>query len=322
MRVIESGRILLPAGASGARRWVEEHLLSLHGRAARVRAIARGARMRGVEREASGEELAMLASDSRRDAHDWVLMRDYAGTDRGRSVLFLFDRGGDRPTLVVKSRFAGAPGLPLRHEADVLAGLHRALPNAIAETLPRVEEYVTAEGRETMVLTAVPGLPLAIRMQRSLRPRLACAAELAAAGEWLGTFQAATRRQGLTAVHGDFWPRNILYLEPHTVSGVVDWEQGSLAGSPWDDLFTLPVLFATAPPSWTRLDRGRALARAFAGRGALARAIARYFDAYSRKAGVTLGTIEREFDGWLASRGGDLPIPAQVIRLAIAEKRK
>jgi Phosphotransferase enzyme family len=45
------------------------------------------------------------------------------------------------------------------------------------------------------------------------------------------------------AVHGDFWPGNIL-LTGERVSGVVDWEAGALSGEPVRDLVRFALMYA------------------------------------------------------------------------------
>ncbi|RJQ85474.1 phosphotransferase family protein [Amycolatopsis panacis] len=120
-------------------------------------------------------------------------------------------------------------------------------------------------------------------------------ADLAAAGDWLAAFQSATagppapldvapavpdmlrHRAGgsqvldhlsrlrarlrryqapRTAVHGDFWPGNVL-VERGAVSGVVDWEWAEPAGSPVRDLARFVLAYSHYLDRHTR--RGRSV---------------------------------------------------------------
>jgi hypothetical protein len=272
VKIVEAGRFLLPHGARASRRFAERNLLSIHGRAARLRAIVRGARLHATERkEAEADEAlhAALQLPAARDA-DWLMVRDYSGTGRGRSVLFFFADDSDVPRTVVKVRRHDAGGRSLAHESSVLNTIRRLLPETLRATLPEVREFGVTAHHELLVLGGLPGQPLWLSMQRSLRPHAAHARHLIEAGRWLGEVRAAA-----PVVHGDFWPRNVLFRGT-TLTGVVDWEHGAASGEPWDDLFTLPFLFATGAPAWGRIDKLRAFRRAFLEEN---RAMRAYFEA-------------------------------------------
>ena len=257
MRLIQSKRFVFPVNAHVARRFAEENLLSIHSRAARLRAIAFGARVRGVEYEAE-PEIAQLVTSS----PEWLLLRG-AGVPPARLIVFMFDQ-----ELLSVGKF----GASLEREAEMLGALD----------MPEVPRVV--ERREGMLaMSPVKGQPLWISMQRSLRPQRAHAAHLVNAGRWLGRFHAATRDGDAVAVHGDFWARNILFVEDR-VSGVVDWEHGALRGEPWKDLFMLPL----HAPSWTRPERAIDADLADA-----------YFRAYIAEAGGTLRAVREKFDEWV-----------------------
>jgi aminoglycoside phosphotransferase len=67
-------------------------------------------------------------------------------------------------------------------------------------------------------------------------------------------------RTPCTAVHGDFWPGNLL-RSGDGVSGVIDWEAGRLSGEPVRDLVRFAVAYALY------LDRHARLGRRVAGHG-------------------------------------------------------
>jgi phosphotransferase family enzyme len=294
VRVAESGRFVHPAGARAPRQYLERNLLSMHGRGMRLRAIAGSARVNVRERDVESFDAVRLAStlDIARNA-DWLLLRDYDDNERERSVVFLFRE--ELPRAVVKVRTLTSAGSSLANEAAALQSIAPMLDARLRPTVPRVEEFVTTQSHELLVLSALPGRSLSILMQRSLRPRVAHVPHLLAAARWLGHFHRVTR----TAAHGDFWPRNILFSPSSEVSGVVDWEHANTLGSQWKDVFLLPVLFATDAPSWGLPDPHVEFRRAFTGRGALAGAIDSYFRIYATEAGVERGLIETQFARYL-----------------------
>lgn len=289
MRIVEAGRFLLPHGAHASRRYAERNLLSIHGRAARLRAIVRGARLHATERkEAEADEAlrAALQLPAARDA-DWLMVRDYGGSGRGRSVLFFFRDDSDVPQSVVKVRRLDGEGRSLAHESSVLNAIRPLLPAPLRDTVPEVRDLAVTAHHELLVLSGLPGQPLWLSMQRSLRPRIAHATHLVEAGKWLASLRAAA-----PVVHGDFWPRNVLFRGT-MLTGVVDWEHGAASGEPWDDLFTLPFLFATAAPAWGRVDKLEAFRRAFLGGD---RAMRAYFEASG------LENLRDRFDEYLARK--------------------
>lgn len=297
MRVAEYGRFVFPADAATARQYVERNLLSLHGRALRLRAVAGLVRVPARLRDEQDLEPVRLAISAAPVADaEWLLLRDYSESSRRRSVVFLFRSGSAAPLFVVKVRQRGAEGSSLRLEADILNGVSARLPPSLRATTPQVEEFASDEAHEVLVMSAVAGRSLSISMQRSLRPRRRHARHLAAAGRWLGAFQAATRDGARPAGHGDFWSRNILFEESDRVSGVVDWEHGAISDAdPWSDVFTLAIDYAVAAPLWRRRDRVAEFQRAFFGSGTTADAIRTYFSHYFAAGGVVPNSRELAF---------------------------
>lgn len=301
MRVEEAGRFVHPAHAVAPRRYLERHLLSLHGRGARLRAIAGAPHAPSHERDVEQLE-ALTAARTLSVAKDaeWLLLRDYDGNGRERSVVFFF-RGGDRPHAIVKVRARDAEGASLQTEADALRAIAPLLDASLRATVPSVEEFVTTDGHELLVMSALPGCSLSILMQRSLRPRTTHVPHLLAAARWLGAFHRQTN-----AMHGDFWPRNVLFETGSEVAGVVDWEHARIGGSRWDDVFLLPLLYATDAPSWRRRDRLSDFRSAFSGDGPLATAIDAYFRAYGEAAGVEQRAIADALAEYLRARDAEL----------------
>ena len=253
MNVIEVGRFVFPRDAVAARRYLEQNLLPIHARSARLKAMLFGPRARGTPAELAEMPFA-------RGHDDWLMGRDYQGEPR---LVFLFRSGKLRHVIKVRRRGSGAS---LEREAGVLAALRP--PNA-----PRVEDYAIDKTHELLVLEPLAGRALDISMQRSLRPRRAHRKHLVAAARWLGNFHRTKE-----AMHGDFWPRNILFTGAE-VSGVVDWEQGMLGGDPWQDVFKLADEF-------TRWRGARA---------ATAPSLNPYLDAYAKAAGLDKAVVRKKF---------------------------
>lgn len=297
MRVVESGRVVFPAGAA-AERHFQRCLLTLHGRGERLRAIAGVPRATRTLRERELPEAVRIAMAASGDpSSEWLLLRDYDGNGRERSVVFLFRNRS--PFAVVKVRATESEGSSLATEAEALRAIAAMLDGAMRATVPRVEQFATTGGHEVLVTSALRGCSLSILMQRSLRPRSGHVRHLLAAARWLGTFHRMTR----SAVHGDFWPRNILFTSPDEVSGVVDWEHASARGaSQWDDVFLLPLLYVTDAPLWRATDRIEEFRRAFASGGRLAPSVDAYLRTYASAAAVDRDAIPTELASYLRER--------------------
>lgn len=300
MNVVEWGRFIAPANASAALDYLKRNLLSIHGRRSRLSAIAGKVPLTGRMTEIDGHPALGLARPfAPAGGSQWIILRDYAGL-RQRNLVFLFDAGG-RMTRVIKTRPVDAPGQSLRVEADALRAIREQVDADLQRTMPEVLAFVISGSHEVMALSALPGRPLDISMQRSLRPRVSHRSHLAAAGTWLGRLHAATRNGPQTAVHGDFWTRNLLFAGTDLL-GVVDWEGALPAGERWDDLFTLPLLYATAAPVWFRREPLRDFEAAFTGRGGVATAVSGYFAAYSAQTGIDQRAIRGAFESYLAEQ--------------------
>ena len=224
MKAIECGRFVIPRDSTVARHFLAHNLLPVHRRTARARAILFGAPVRGAEIDV--DDVPFVPREG-----DWILVRDYNQAPR---LLFRFDGGELRTVMKIRRR---GDASTLEREAGVLAAIRP--PDA-----PRVEDYSLDKTHETLTLTPLRGRALDISMQRSIFPRASHRQQLLSAARWLGHFHRTTE-----AVHGDFWPRNVLFTGSE-VTGVVDWEHGGLGGDRWRDVFLLPHEFATKAPSW------------------------------------------------------------------------
>lgn len=299
MTLVQVGRFVFPEQAATARRFLRENLLSVHGRAERLRAIFAEPQLR----ESAASEAAVAdACDVLPELleGEWLLLRDYEASARRRSVVFSFEDGALRRVAKLRPRSSG--GESLAREAASLQAAVRSLPAVLAASVPRLLEHRVDERHEVILTTAVAGRSLSIRMQRSLRPVTTCARLLAAAGAWLGAAHRGAEEAGQTLVHGDFWPRNILFDDRGAVSGVVDWEHGSEGGDKWSDVFMLPVTYVLDAPRWMAGEELADFQTAFAQRSMEAEVIARYFRAYAAAADVRLETLRRHFEEFLTRR--------------------
>jgi hypothetical protein len=121
-----------------------------------------------------------------------VVAVDYAPA--AKATLLLFGTDG-RPCLVAKlaRRPEGEPVLVAEH--DALIDIRAARPPSIAAQLPCPLGLERVAGRLVLVSTAVTGTPLSLRYYTPghVRRPGRVAADLAAAGAWLGRFQEETR---------------------------------------------------------------------------------------------------------------------------------
>lgn len=111
-----------------------------------------------------------------------------------------------------------------------------------------------------------------------------------------------------SAVHGDFWARNLL-LGDESLPFVVDWEHYEPWGTPVRDLFHFPLTYGLNHP-WTRYRRCpplEAFRRTFVEGNRVSRAVRDYFIRYGRRRGVDLDVLRSLFLLHLLTLGGRGP---------------
>lgn len=319
MRVMEAGRLRFPVSCREAANFARRNLVSTRSRLRRVATLFRDPAVRGSireEREAHPLALATGAGaagqleqrlrklDADAFAQDrWLLLRDYPGRERGRSVLFLFHEDVPTPSTVLKIRDTRAEGPALGREERVLSRLEQTLPGDLRRLVPKVLGYFEEAGLEVLAISGLSGQPLDIAMQRSLRPLHAHQASLWSAGRWLGALHALTRADsddGASIIHGDFWPRNVLCESSGEISGVIDWEHGSISGDPRDDLFTLPLQYVMNAPAWSARQPIAKFIDGFVRKTPVSRIVAHYFDEYCSAAGVLRSSIPHSLDAFIS----------------------
>jgi hypothetical protein len=301
------GRFVYPGRSAVARRYLEWALVSLRGRRARLEAIFWRHRIRRTIPAVEFPDVtvalaAEVANLSPNEINDWLLVSDYSDGPRERRIVFFLEPSG-QPRLVVKLRPLASGGESLAREHEILQRLYDVVSGALRQTLPESLDYSVRAGHEVLVLRGLPGRSLSIQMQRALRPRRAHLEQLINAGRWLGSFHQMTQDEKGVAVHGDLWPRNILFDEDGRLSGVVDWENGASTGEPWADLFTLPLLFVVDAPAWRTVDPLEQFRDGFIRRTGLARGVSAYFRAYGERTGVGFESMREQFQRFLTSSG-------------------
>lgn len=295
----EVDRFLVPMSEGKARRYFFESLYVPQGPLGRLRRAVGRPRGRRVEVHTRVDHLLRMldeVSGSAGGEPDPIYLVDYDTSDRGRTMAFMHG-------LVVKTQRAG--GTPsLRTEAEAIEQMRAFLPPDLKKTLPRVALYHSSAVGELLAMTLLPGRSAYIDMQGSLVPWRYVDAHLETAAKWLAAFHLATRTSDTSlvdgvevphsAMHGDFWPRNVLLSDDGQV-GVVDWEHFVPSASPLNDLLHYAKTYGINYP-WKRYDRyeddEKALHRTFRENNRVSRAVRRYFQKYCAITGLPMKTVE------------------------------
>lgn len=139
--------------------------------------------------------LARTLSDLVGRPHRRAIVVGASKNPNAKITVLLFPDGADRPDLAVKVPTTDLAAKAVDDERRVLTALEEALPVRIAATVPRVVDTVEIGGRSSLVMTALPGIPLQAtyhRWRHTARPRTVTA-DFRAAAIWLADFQDATR---------------------------------------------------------------------------------------------------------------------------------
>jgi hypothetical protein len=191
-----------------------------------------------------------------------------------KATTMVFVNGSPSPVLALKVGLTEGACCSVAVEAAVLRALEAVDPAMVHHTVPRCLELRDTPGGTALVMTARPGVPMAVdyhRWRHNSRPDRV-GPDFARADRWLRELARRTGPPGLplrwadgirvrfgsepvggrvaTAiqpieseledpdlcafVHGDFWCGNILQTDG-LVSGVVDWEHAVVGGDPVRD---------------------------------------------------------------------------------------
>lgn len=301
----ELDRFLVPLDAPLAQRYFNDSLFAPHTIADRVRRALRRPRLRRTSDTSRIRPLLdRLGRDFRYDAA--IFLRDYRDSDRGRVVGFFFRKGEPMPFAVGKSDDES-----LRAEGQALEQMGAFLPPPLKPTLPRV----LLSNDHLLLTTAVPGRSAYIDMQASLAPWRSVDAHFDAASKWLAAFHDATRtavtslvagvRVPHAAMHGDFWPRNVMHDASGNVA-VVDWEHFHSSASPFVDLFHYPLAYGMSYPFHGYrfpATREEAFRKTFVENTRVSRAVHRYLRDYAERTGLPRSVLEPAFRIFVQTRG-------------------
>ena len=300
----ELDRFLVPLGAPLAQRYFNDALFAPHTIVNRLRRALRRPRLRRTNDTAAIQPLLdRLGRDFRYDTA--IFLRDYDNSDRGRVIGFFFRKGEATPFAVGK-----CDAESLRAEGQALEQMGAFLPPALKPTLPRV----ILSNDHLLLTTAVPGRSAYIDLQGSLAPWRSVDAHFEAASQWLAAFHDATRtavtsvvagvRVSHAAMHGDFWPRNVLH-DAHGNIAVVDWEHFHSSASPFIDLFHYPLAYGMSYPfrGYRFPPEEEAFRKTFVENTRVSRAVRRYLRDYAERTGLPQSVLEPAFRIFVATRG-------------------
>jgi hypothetical protein len=121
-----------------------------------------------------------------------IQLADYAQSDRGKSISFLFQSGGSRPLAMAKSSSLPGEQQRLAQEQAALRQLGTILPQSLRTSIPVPLGDSRSGPAAQFVETFSPGSFLYRDLRRSFRPRLIADRHFRIAGDWLLAFQQAT----------------------------------------------------------------------------------------------------------------------------------
>jgi hypothetical protein len=233
------------------------------------------------------------------------VVRDGVDQDgRRRLLAFLFEGNATLPFAIAKAQEDLVNG-SLRTEAESLDSVRPRLPEAARATVPEVLALHADARGEVLAICGLPGRSAWFDLRASLTPYRHAERHLRAAAQWLAAFHEATG-----AVHGDFWPGNVL-LQGDAVTGVVDWEHYLAGASRYIDLFHFPLTYGLSFP-WKRYRYSapeQAFAATFHEDNPVSRAVRSYLQEYAQRTAIPMVRIDEAFHEFLATHGtmGSLP---------------
>lgn len=228
VKLRRADRFVVPSEHGAAAAFVASQLYVAHSFRERLawrfhRALGGRTLFRAVAPETLADAARAAIADAARlvpqlagNAASWIVDTDYAGSPRHRTVAIIFGHGHAGPALVVKRarHVSGDSARGLHRERETLDLLHRKLPPALVETVPRVIGHSASEEWDSLALTWVPGRSAYADMQTSLLPASGIAAHFRSAGRWLADFHEATAEHGrvLQPAHDEAAVRDMLAL--------------------------------------------------------------------------------------------------------------
>jgi hypothetical protein len=123
-----------------------------------------------------------------------VVVHGISKDPNAKLAMLLIPAGASRPTLAAKVPLTDAAALNVAGEHELLVELHGMIPYPTLGSIPRVVDVLEFEGRQVLVISAVPGTPMTTRYhtwRHTARPSRV-AADFAAVDSWLAAFQLET----------------------------------------------------------------------------------------------------------------------------------
>ena len=302
----ELDRFLVPLDLPAARAYFNEALYVPQGIGGRLRrAIGRPGLRRASTTEGIAHALTMLeeAPGAALPQTSPIYLRDYADSDRGRTIAFFFQSTDRQPCLIAKTQHRLEHGPSLRAESEALEQMRAFLPPELRSTIPKVIGFHSTPRGELLLMTALSGRSAYIDMQGALAPWRYVEEHFDAAARWLAEFHLATRSSSSSRVggvtvphsagHGDYWPRNVLLADPGAV-GVVDWEHFMTAASPLTDLLHYATTYGLNYPwkGYHRAPEAIALRRTYFEDNRVSRAVRRYLRLYVERTGIPQAAVD------------------------------
>jgi hypothetical protein len=213
----------------------------------------------------------------------FLILTDYAHSDRGQLVVFVFCGAATKPVAVAKVRRTDTDGARLRREFDTIKRVraNEALQSSLPDPIALFET-----GKDTVFLeSAAPGRSLHFLLRSNRPSEDEISKHFQLTFDWLAGFHRATfskhvsigeiadtyfasttadigteesavveklrpimfdlrnEQLPMAAVQGDFWTRNVLLSEDERIS-VIDWEAFESEGLPLDDALMFTVSYA------------------------------------------------------------------------------
>jgi hypothetical protein len=226
-----------------------------------------------------------------------VMASDHQDQDgRERLLGFLFDGSCETPFAVAKVQTDRRNG-SLQIEAAALTSVRQLVTPQLQATIPDLLRLHADSHGEVLIVSALEGRSAWMEMHASIVPSRRVDGHFHSAARWLAAFHDATRQDDeTTAVHGDFWPDNVLH-NGSNIAAVIDWEHFLPAGSRYIDLFRYPLTYGQGYPGWfyRQLDAETAFSRTFLERNHLSRAVRDYFDVYMGRTGIRRSRVAAAF---------------------------
>jgi aminoglycoside phosphotransferase len=123
-----------------------------------------------------------------------VVVHGISKDPNAKLAMLLIPAGASRPTLAAKVPLTDAAARNVAGEHDLLVELHDMIPYPTLGSIPRVMDVLEFEGREVLVISAVPGTPMTTlyhTWRHTAKPSRV-AADFAAVYSWLAAFQQET----------------------------------------------------------------------------------------------------------------------------------